>query len=112
MPLNPPGKITTRTSRRDAVLRLLEGEGVAVVAKDAGAAPEEVLRWKNLFVRAGSVALAAESGMPASAVSVMTDAGVGDDEPALDWGWEEQQLGWMVTQLSELLSEEEPRRRL
>lgn len=112
MPLNPPEKIARRASRRDAVLRLLEGEGVAVVAKDVGAAPEELLRWKNVFVRAGSAALAAESGVRASTGSIVTDTAVGDDEPALDWGWEEQQLGWMVTQLSEMLSEEETQRRL
>jgi len=112
MPVNPPGKIAGRASRRDAVLRLLAGEGIAVVARDSGAAPEELLRWKNVFVRAGNAALAAESGVRTSAGSVVMDAGVEDDEPALDWGWEEQQLGWMVTQLSELLSEEETPRRL
>ena len=112
MPVNSPGQITRRTSRRDAVLRLLEGESLGAVAKDAGAAPEELLRWKNLFVRAGSAALATDHGVRASAGSVVMDTSVGDDEAALDWGWEEQQLGWMVTQLSELLSEEETRRRL
>lgn len=88
------------TSRRDAVLRLLGGARVALVARETGMLPEELLRWKNVFVRAGSAALA------------VADGPAGDEEPALDWGWEEQQLGWMVTQLTELLSDKDLRGQL
>lgn len=96
----PRGSVKTRT---DAVLRLLRGEDLAVVAKDAGRAPEELLAWKDLFVRGGRAALDAETRArgPAGAA----DGGAPDDEPAFDWGWEGEQLGWMVTRLSELLEQ-------
>jgi hypothetical protein len=85
------------------VLRLLRGEDLGVVAQDTGRAPEELLAWKDLFVRGGRAALDAETRgrRPAGAA----EAEAPDDEPAFDWGWEGEQLGWMVTRLSELLEQ-------
>jgi hypothetical protein len=104
MQMNEP-RGSAGTTRTDVVLRLLHGEDLVVVATDIGRAPEDLLAWKDLFVRGGRAALDAEGR--ARGVAGAADAGSADDEPAFDWGWEGEQLGWMVTRLSELFAQQQ-----
>ena len=48
----------TGRAKTDAVLRLLQGESVAVVSQEMGVSVGRIERWKNRFVEAGSAEIA------------------------------------------------------
>jgi hypothetical protein len=56
-----PGRRMTAGRKRDAVLRLLRGEPLEIVAREAGVTAAELSGWRDAFLDAGAASLRARA---------------------------------------------------
>lgn len=95
----------TGAGKAGAVLRLLKGEDAAVVAREACVPLDEILGWRDVFLRGGTEALS-RGGVGGSLET--TDGGALDDDWApLDWQLDGDRLGRMALALGELISQQQ-----
>jgi hypothetical protein len=56
-----PGRRMTARRKRDAVLRLLRGEPLEIVAREAGVTAADLSGWRDAFLDAGAASLKARA---------------------------------------------------